>query len=242
MALLKDSMVIELLINGIPFDSGSKEIDPNNPYTLTPLAGGIKVQWSPSDVDILSGTSWHTTSRATIRQNVLSNNVEGTNGLRCAVIDDIHVSEYLGIQKYTPPSSYPNNIYQPNIGACSCCQTPRSKATSGTWILSRYNTSLGEIGILMFGSSNSSVTITVDTPVIEHLKTVITDTGAISTRTTNTTPTVSLLAGNCGAVVNYIDGTQSPAMEFPLCPTVTIQECFDCPEAIGILNQILGLL
>jgi hypothetical protein len=123
----------------------------------------------PSDL----GCSFLTLRAFKIQQSVTAATSDfgsGTLGERCAIVGSFSSVTYQGFSYFTPPSSYPDNVYNPSLGG-SCATSSQSKPypASGTWALAQYLTPQGRFAILLFGVPSGPLSISVTSPIITPL-------------------------------------------------------------------------
>lgn len=238
-------MANKLSIDGVIF-VGKSDI---SSWTPTPIPGGIKVQWTPSDIEILSGSYWYHSS---------------FNGWQ-AVADYLFSLNSFPINFYCEPTRNTVDLKIFNSAKYSASGVSNSLGT--IVIPSGYRIELTQVAIFVegqqiridafhksycnFGSvfvPNNNQSYQFGIGRLDYFissKRVTSNTGEFSERETTITPDVSLLAGSCGLVVNYADGSQSPILEFPQCPQdvfLVDDEDQVCQNACNLANSIINKL
>jgi len=105
-----------------------------------------------------------------IRHTVLSSNPQGTLGERCAIISGRTNVQYGGLTYANPANTYQGILYSPSIGGCSIdALTPPFSGGGGVFALSIYGSDQGNFAVLMFGTPQSGLTVSVDSPVIREV-------------------------------------------------------------------------
>lgn len=231
-------MAKKLSIDDIIYQ-GLRDINPNNPYSLNPQSGGIRVDWGGGDVDILTGETWgiETTSFPT-PSNCL--------GERFVALEELSV--YNPLQSCSSYSSrFPNGtiylIKKDTIFCISNC--------TGSLCGSFCNWQKRLFYIRPDGTQNAASLLSgwnISGLYIpdagEQKVTVTTNTGVTSSRNTTTSPNVTMQPGGCILTINYLDGSSSQ-IKFNECPTdiQLVEDCPPCiPSLISLSDRILGKL